>query len=397
MKKKYSLHCRGDPPDRPYKPFMKQRLIFIDLLRGWATIVMIEVHVFNAFIIPAYKEASWFGVLNYINGLVAPSFIFIAGFIFVIISQRKLEEFRLYGAAFWKQLRRIGLIWSIGYLLHLPYFSFRRTLNESTQVEWLKFYQSDVLHCIALGLLILFVARLIILSDKTYRSFLMGFGLFIICFAPFVWDIDVYGFIPAPLAAYISGEHYSQFPIFPWLGFMMFGGYCAQKFLEAKQSGREQRFIKKFAVIGVLCTIGGAAVMEIPVHVPLASLDVRPNTLFFIERFGIVMVLLSLCWWYEDRRKTEKSFVLDVSRESLFVYAGHLLVIYGMFFRDRSLSFMFGGTLGVVECVLATLALIVTMIVSAKLWGWLKRRHVPLARGISFATVFLFSYLYFTR
>jgi len=35
----------------------KNRLAFIDLLRGWALIVMIEVHVFNAFIMPALKNA----------------------------------------------------------------------------------------------------------------------------------------------------------------------------------------------------------------------------------------------------------------------------------------------------------------------------------------------------
>jgi len=376
---------------------MKQRLIFIDLLRGWATIVMIEVHVFNAFIIPAYKETSWFGVLNYVNGLVAPSFIFIAGFIFPVTSQRKVEEFRLYGHAFWKQLRRIGFIWAIGYVLHLPYFSFHRTIHESTQMEWLKFYQADVLHCIALGLLVLFVTRLVISSDKTYRRVLLGFGLFITAIAPFVWDLDVYGFIPAPLAAYISGDRYSQFPIFPWLGFMMFGGYCAQRFLEAKQTDREKPFMKKFAIVGLLCAIAGSAIMRIPVHVPLASLDVRPNTFFFIERFGIVLLLLFLCWWYEEKRKTERSVVLTVSRESLFVYAGHLLVIYGMFFGERSLSSTFGGTLDVVDCIFATLTLIVAMIVSATFWGWLKREHVPLARGISFATVFLFLYLYFTR
>jgi predicted acyltransferase len=131
---------------------MKSRLVFIDLLRGWATIVMIEVHVFNAFIIPALKGTGWFGVLNYINGLVAPSFLFVAGFVFVIASQRKLEEFRTFGKAFWRQFGGIGLIWIIAYGLHLPFFSFSRTIHETTETGWLQFYQADILHCIALGL-----------------------------------------------------------------------------------------------------------------------------------------------------------------------------------------------------------------------------------------------------
>ena len=88
----------------------KSRLAFIDLLRGWALLVMIEVHVFNAFLLPYFQATSWFNMLNFINGLVAPSFIFISGFVFLLASQKKLESFRTFGPAFWKQLGRIGLM-----------------------------------------------------------------------------------------------------------------------------------------------------------------------------------------------------------------------------------------------------------------------------------------------
>jgi len=100
----------------------KSRLAFIDLLRGWAILVMIEVHVFNAFVLPELRSTSWFHALNFINGLVAPSFTFISGFVFLLASQKKLESFRSYGPAFWKQAGRIGMIWLIGYSLHLPFF-----------------------------------------------------------------------------------------------------------------------------------------------------------------------------------------------------------------------------------------------------------------------------------
>jgi uncharacterized membrane protein len=376
---------------------MRQRLVFVDLLRGWATIVMIEVHVFNAFIIPSHKEAGWYSVLNYVNGLVAPSFIFIAGFVFIVSSQRKLIEFREFGPAFRKQLQRIGLVWVIGYLLHLPYFSLHRTIHETDQAGWLKFFQSDVLHCIALGLLVLFAGRLFIRADSTYRKFLLSLGTVIIILAPFVWDIDFSRVLPAPVAAYMNGERYSQFPIFPWLGFMMYGGFAASAFVSAKESQKEKEFIKKLSVVGASVAVGGRLFLELPLQIPFASMDVRPNTFFFLERLGIVFLLLALCWRYAERREVEKSWVLDVSKESLFVYAGHLLVIYGMFFRERSLSFMYGGQLNVLECIAATLGLMIVMTLAAQLWNYLKSQHAILARGIWFATVFLFSYLYLTR
>src|SRR5581483_3674314 len=59
----------------------RERVAWIDLYRGMAVLVMIETHVVNSFMAEALRHASWFSVLNYLNGLVAPSFLFIAGFV----------------------------------------------------------------------------------------------------------------------------------------------------------------------------------------------------------------------------------------------------------------------------------------------------------------------------
>jgi hypothetical protein len=376
---------------------MKGRLAFVDLLRGWATIVMVEVHVFNAFILPGLKETGWYGVLNYINGLVAPSFIFVAGFVFVYVSERKIVDFRTYGKGFWKQIGRISQILVIGYLLHLPYFSWYRTLHETTQEGWEKLYQSDVLHCIAVGLFFVFLTRIKIKTNDTYQRFLLVSGILVLVVTPFLWDIDFYRYLPGPLAAYINGQRFSQFPLFLWIAFMLFGGYYAMDFLKARQANKEREFVRHIGITGAVLMVCGNLIRLIPFRIPYASEHIRANPFFFAERLGIVLLLLLLCWYYAERYKTEKSFVLDVSRESLLVYAAHLLVIYGLFFRDRSLSFLYGGTLTVLECCAATFGLIVVMIVASKVWGWLKQRHIYLARGISVGVVLIFLSLYFSR
>jgi uncharacterized membrane protein len=58
------------------QPVTKKRIEFIDLLRGWAVIVMIQTHVFNATFIPRLTESGFFQALRFIDGLVAPSFLF---------------------------------------------------------------------------------------------------------------------------------------------------------------------------------------------------------------------------------------------------------------------------------------------------------------------------------
>jgi uncharacterized membrane protein len=226
----------------------------------------------------------------------------------------------------------------------------------------------------------LFLSRLLIRNDQAYRTFLFLSGLLVVLATLFLWDIDFSVWIPAPLSAYFNSQQYSLFPLFPWMAFMLFGGYFASGYIRAREQQKEIDFILQFALIGsilfTVCAIG----RELPVHFHIGSNDIRSNPLFFFERLGIVILLLTTCWFYADYRKTEKSFVLNISRESLTVYAVHLLVIYGQFWNDRSLWFYYGKSFGVWECIVGTVALALAMIGAAMSWGWLKHSHLPLAR-----------------
>ncbi len=376
---------------------MKQRLVFVDLLRGWATLVMIEVHVFNAFLLPSIKDNGWFVIVNYINGLVAPSFLFISGFVFVVTSERKLAEFREFGGAFWKQLQRIGLVWCIGYGLHLPFFSFIRILRETDERGWLRFYQTDVLQCIALGLTILFILRILVEETKRYQKILLWISAAAIVLAPMVWDADVRRWLPAPFAAYVNGQHFSQFPVFNWLGFLTLGGIAAVRFGEARKLGREFDFFKSIAYLGLGFIVAGRALLEIPVAIPLVSSAIRGNPLFFLERAGIVLALLALCWWYANVRKTERSFVIDASKESLLVYAGHLTLIYGQFSGERSLASIYGGQFGLLKTILGTLGVMALSIAAAKLWTWMKSTYPDRAKSVAYVFFTILMILFFIR
>src|SRR5690554_3697585 len=121
---------------------MQGRIVFVDLLRGWATLVMIEVHVMNAFLLPQGKEAPWFTALTFVNGLVAPAFLFVAGLVAVLTSEARRNVPGGPRRRLKKQVRRILLIWGLGYLLHIPVFSFS-ALRQLPPEAWLSFYQSD--------------------------------------------------------------------------------------------------------------------------------------------------------------------------------------------------------------------------------------------------------------
>ena len=365
----------------------KVRFIFVDILRGWALLVMIEVHIFNVFLLPAMKDTSWFKALNFVNGLVAPSFLFISGFAFVLSTRGKTEDLRKFDYAFWKKLGRIFLIIIAGYSLHLPILSLRRLMHFYSQDVLISFYNVDILQCIGFGLLFLFLTRLLFKTDKAYNNFILVSTVAVILFSPFAWQIDFSKFMIIPLANYFNSMNGSFFPLFPWLGFLLAGAVVSKFYIEARENNQEKKFIITIIIVGISLAILGHILLTFIFDFPYKL--VKPHPIFFFQRLGYVLFLLGVCWYYAEIRQTKTSFVLDVGRESLLVYWLHLQIIYRRLWNDQSFASVLGGKFGIPESILATLLLAVAMIAVAKLWGSFKKKHRPLAANFTLGLVSL--------
>jgi uncharacterized membrane protein len=350
----------------------KTRLLFIDLLRGLAILIMIEVHVFNAFMRPELKATQWFSILNFINGLVAPSFLFISGFAFIISTQNKHDELFKFGALFWKKMSRIGLIFLLGYSLHLPFFSLAKIIREVTPQLWISFYNVDVLQNIAAGLLYILLARVFIKSDKVFFYFILISCALFIFVSPFIWEHDFANYFPVPIACYFNSVYGSFFPLFPWIGFLLAGAVCSILYLKSREINNEKSFIIQVAALGLILIAAGHFYLS-PLF-PRAYTAIKPHPMFFFERLGYVLTFLSLCWKFSSMFETRGKIIIEMGRESLLVYYLHLQIIYRKFLNGKSLDSIAGASYGVWECIIYTIALIILMIVAAKIWGGFKRK-----------------------
>lgn len=350
----------------------KVRYISADLLRGLVIIIMIEVHVFNAFLLPELRQTGWFSILNFINGLVAPSFLFVSGFAFQVSSGGKLDEMRKLGKVFWKKIARIFQIIIIGYALHLPFYSLSKTINEITPQLLESFLGVDVLQCIGIGLLFLFLTRLLIQSDKAYHYFLIVSLIVVTLISPLLWKIDFNQYLHPLIANYFNKLHGSLFPIFPWLNFLLAGAIFAKYFVDARGRNKEERFINLSALVGFVVLLFGHLFYSglFPKDLTL----ILPNPVFYTQRLGYIFVLFYLCWWVDKKTNIKNSFIMDASRESLLVYWMHLIIIFGAFWSGKSLADIFGKTMNAIEATCATIILIVLMILAAKFWGWVKKK-----------------------
>jgi uncharacterized membrane protein len=363
----------------------KSRLAFVDLHRGLVLLIMIEVHIFNELLMPPLKLTNWFTVLNFINGLVAPSFIFISGFAFILASKKKIDEFRKFGLVFWKQLGRILLIFIVGYSLHLTFFSLHRIKTEATQQQINVSLSVDVLQCIALGLLLLFIFRLLIKSDFAYKIFLFLAGIFFVWLAPYFWKTDLTNVLPVYVANYFNKRTGSLFPVFPWFGFMFFGGFLSTLYLKARDEGKDKNFFNTLAYVSLFFIIIGHLTLwtRSPFYVSMYA----PNYFFFILRSGYVFFIFYLCKIFCDRVNMQQSLILDVSRESLLVYWLHLQIIFKKLWNDQSIVMIVNQNFNVLQCIGMTILLILLMIIAAKVWSAIKLKYKTEAQVITFLTI----------
>lgn len=374
----------------------KLRYMYIDLLRGWAVLVMIEVHVVNTFLLPQTRLEPWFQYLNFINGLVAPTFLFVSGYSFVLVAQRKWNDYLALNGVFIKQVGRILQVWAVGYALHVPVFSFRRLMTETSEM-WMPFWKVDVLHCIAFSLLLMLVIAVVV-RRQIYFIWSIGIiGLLAIIVAPITWSINIDALVPIPVGNYFNALHGSLFPLIPWLGFVFCGGIVSYAVVHLKQRMEAERIFGGIFATGALILTVSLVLAVLPFEIYPPHHFGRWSPLFVYIRIGIVLMLLSALYFWEQKVKSQRSIVSVAGAESLVSYAFHLLVVYGLFFDNKSIAFIIGKTRTLSEVAGMTVVLVGATVLVAYGWNRIKQWNMNYARIIQYSLLAVVLYIFITK
>ncbi len=377
-----------------------RRFQFIDFLRGCAVIAMLEAHTFNPTLRPDIISSDLFQVLRYLNGLIAPTFLFTSGMVFAVSTHRRIGEYTSFGGALAHRFGRLLLILFFGYLLHIPRFEYYHLRYVAGQEAWRVFFQADVLQCIAVSLLILQILLLLLRDEKRLYAIVAPLTLLILVLTPVVWSIDFWTIFPPSIAAYMNGLHYSLFPLFPWTGFMYAGALSGYLYINARdQKGNagQDRMIKRIALVG-----GGLILVSFPLEVlePLVYpvYDYwKTGPSFVFLRIGIVAILLLSAYMLEKQGMVNRFSVITLfGRRSLLIYVVHLMVLYGKYG-----SFVFvdwvGRSFSFVQAVPAALALILLMYALAWVWDRIDKAPTRIRLGFRLAVLSGFLLSFFMR
>jgi uncharacterized membrane protein len=377
-------------------PAKKPRLFFIDMFRGLAVLVMIEGHVTNSTMMASIQKTEGFHYLDLLNGMPAPSFIFMAGFAFTLGLGRKWDDLMTGGKLLWLQIRRLLFVIAVGYWLHIPIWSFRGMLKMSRE-SWIYFLRADVLQTIGISLLLALLTAVIVRNKKILMLVLSIFALAVIFVTPFLQDINPLQYSPAPVGAYLNYQNGSLFPMFPWSAYAFLGALFCYWYLAVKGTPREPLFFGLLFASGLILFVLGRVLFHAPwsYHHYLDPAKTSPR--FFMFRLGFVFMVLSSLWLYERKRKPERSVLSVTGQESLFIYGFHLLIVYGSVIVPYSIARNVGMNLNYLPSLMLSVLVISLMIVCGLFWHKMKEDRPVLAKRVFYTlcAIYFFRFFFF--
>jgi len=243
-----------------------KRCDWIDQLRGWAVIVMIEVHVVNVWLASGLRP-DW---LNYLNGLVAPSFTMAAGYSLVISTFRTDGTLR----PFWPDTaRRLGFILLCAYALHAPGITLADWTLLNTPQQARELFKIDVLQCIVFSLLILQGLARLVRNPRVFTGLALAIAIFVPVVAPHLWASGMADGLWLPIRGLFNGNPdrgvQALFPLFPWIAFPAFGAFLGGLYrhlrvmpVEGLARWSEARFLAGLAILGALLLAWGTSAQE---------------------------------------------------------------------------------------------------------------------------------------
>ena len=297
---------------------------------------MIQTHAL-VLLLPSIHGQEFFKQLVSIDGLVAPSFIFSAGFALALVqvraglAGRRSEQAR-------KTFKRIVEVLLVASLINFIWFPMYR------EPKWL--LRIDILHCIGLSLLLL-LPVLVALSPRpnVLRWTTLVLALAIFAVAPYgeqltgVWQLF---FNTRP--GVLDDTTGAQFPLLPWAGYVFLGASFGTTIAAMKEEKELWWWLALLMGIGALLFLNEEAIRNLyPAHQFYVT-----NPANAARRWTYVLGLVAVLRlierrWPKTTPSTAAKWLGGFGAASLSAYFFHEMLLYhrwvgvfARFFREKA-------------------------------------------------------------
>lgn len=331
-------------------------------MRGFAVLIMIQCHTFNSFARMETREGGPYVLSQFIGGMAAPLFLFMAGMTFAFqmdsMERKGMAPFRRWMVS----LRRAGYILGIAFLFRLS--NFVASLPGASFKELTKV---DILNCMGVGMLVFSFAAFCE-GGKRARAVLLG-ALGIAALAPVMSNLPWEGAHPLLKEYLVPGDGRGRFPFFPCASYIGFG-LAIGTVVRHTAAERFERLMQWAVLIGFAAIFGAQYLSSIPYSVYEKSDFWLNSPALIVIRVGVSLLILAGSFlWTEYCVAPAWSWMQTLGQHSLLVYWVHVMLVYG------SLMYGFKKNLSIAGTLFTTIGVVILMIALAEGWTrWKARR-----------------------
>ncbi|MFZ0461714.1 MAG: heparan-alpha-glucosaminide N-acetyltransferase domain-containing protein [Candidatus Acidiferrales bacterium] len=312
----------------------KQRIGYIDWMRGLAVVLMFQTHCYDSWLSPGARKSTFFGWSQLGGTLPAPLFLFLAGISFALVTGRMRQKGASANEVAATTIRRGAEIFGLGLLFRVQEFALGYPWS-----PWTDLLRVDILNTIGVSMMLMGIVCRFARRRPTNGALAAVVAVGIALATPPLWTTWQPRWLPWPIESYINGVHnlgtpqHWLFPIFPWTAFS-FAGLAVGFFLLSDWARqRESYSVLCLGLAGALCCGLGLWFDSLPVHI-YADYDFwHSSPEFLLIRVGVVMMIvpLSYAWCRWGPGQWGFSPLITMGQASLLVYWVHIEFVYGRF------------------------------------------------------------------
>jgi uncharacterized membrane protein len=330
-------------------------------MRGLAVLIMIECHVFNSFARMDLREGGPYVLSQFIGGMAAPLFMFMAGMTFGFQMDSLERREPTPGRRWLVSLRRAGYILGIAYLFRLTNWAASLPHAEMSEIT-----KVDILNCMGVAMAAFSVVAVFDARNRIRIG--AGLALAIAAAAPLMSNLPWDG-APALLREYlVPGPGRGRFPFFPCASYIGFG-LAAGTLVKRNAADRIDRLMQWSVLIGLPLVFTAQYFSNLPYSLYNKSDFWRDSPSLILIRVGIILLIMTGTWlWTEFRPGSGWSWMECLGKNSLMVYWVHVMLVYGSVVRPLKRG------LGIGETALAVAIVTALMVALSAAWlGWKAR------------------------
>jgi uncharacterized membrane protein len=359
----------------------KQRVAYIDWMRGLACVLMFQTHCYDSWLGGSARDTSFIRWSQLGGTLPAPLFLFLAGISFALVTDRAQKKGTPANQVAATTIRRGAEIFGMGLLFRLQEF-----LLGWGWAPWTDLLRVDILNTIGVSMMLMGFACWVAQSRLARIWTAAGLTAGIAMLTPPLWTTWAPNWLPWYLESYLNGVHnlgepqHWLFPIFPWTAFA-FAGLAVGFFLFTDWAAER--------TLPSLLIVGGAGVAliflaqwfdAIPFHLYAIYDYWHSSPEFLLLRVGVLMLIMlgSYAWCRWGLGQIGFSPLAQLGQTSLLVYWVHIEFVYGRFSiltkRAQTIPRATAG-LFVIFLAMLMLSLARTRLKGrgGEIWAWLRK------------------------